>query len=68
MAKKTCQKKEDFFCKLSAINKRGVNPKKIRNVNGDTGQAAKSNNPENRLALRDIVFFKTFILSIGSSE
>jgi hypothetical protein len=66
--KKICQKKADFFCSPSAINSKGVNPKKIRKVNGDTGQAANSNNPENRLALMEIVFFKTFFLSDGSSE
>jgi hypothetical protein len=68
MAKKICQKKDDFFCKLSAIKRSGVNPKKMRNVNGEIGHAAKSRIPENRLAPRDIVFFKTFFLRVGSSE
>jgi hypothetical protein len=58
--KKLCQKNVDFFCRPSATNSKGVNPKKIRNVKGDTGQAAKSNKPENKLALMDNVFFKTF--------
>jgi hypothetical protein len=68
MDKKQCQKKVDFFCNPSATNSSGMNPKKMSNVNGDTGHAAKSNNPENMLALIDIVFFKTFFLRGGSSE
>ncbi len=58
--KKLCQKNVDFFCRPSATNSKGVNPKKIRKVKGDTGQAAKSKKPDNKLAGIDIVFFKTF--------
>jgi hypothetical protein len=68
MAKKQCQKKVDFFCWASAINSKGVNPKKIKKVKGETGHAPKSNNPENKLALIDNVFFKTYFLRVGSSE
>jgi hypothetical protein len=60
MAKKLCQKKADFFSIPSATKSKGINPKKMKKVKGDIGQAAKSNNPERRLALMDIVFFKTF--------
>jgi hypothetical protein len=68
MAKKLCQKKADFLSKLLATKSKGINPKKMRKVKGDIGQAAKSNNPDSRLALMDIVFFKTFFLRVGSSE
>jgi len=57
-ARKLYQKKWDFFKPLSAINSKGTNPKKIKKVKGDTGQAANSSKPENILKLSGMIFFK----------
>ena len=42
---------------IAAINKSGTNPKKMRNVKGDTGHAANSSIPEKILKLRGMIFF-----------
>ena len=60
-ARKLYQKKLDFFCILSAINNKGTNPKNMRKVKGDTGQASKSRRPEKTLKLKGIIFFKASI-------
>lgn len=54
---KLYQKKLVFFSIPSAIKRSGTNPKKIRKVKGDTGQAAKSRMPEKILKLKGMIFF-----------
>ena len=56
-ARKLYQKKVDFLLMASAIKSNGINPKNIRNVKGETGQAAKSSIPENILKLKGTIFF-----------
>ena len=57
MAIKLYQKNFVFFSMIAAINKSGTNPKKMRNVKGDTGHAANSSIPEKTLKLSGMIFF-----------
>ena len=49
IAEKQCQKKMDFLLLFSAIYISGQNPIKIKKVKGETGQAANSEMPDNKL-------------------
>lgn len=58
IAEKQYQKKCIFLVLFSAINNNGLNPKKIKKLSAETGQAANNIIPDNKLSPTEYLFFK----------